>query len=749
MPDRPRGMRRLFAAGCLGTAALGAAAPAIPFPEALATAEVRMTTAHPDQTKENLGNGLVVGNGELNAIVYVAGSNLMLRVSKNDVWDGRIDTSEDPALPTVNPATHSFAREKPGNPPSWKKPHPCGLPCADIVLAGLANDAAWQMNLDLARAVARVTTPAETTTIRALAQANVFAIASARKLDLVGLPQTFLPAAVKGADEGGITWLRQTIPGNDDIAGMEVCLAAGSTDRRQAVAVVTSNEAPEPLRRAVQLVRETLARPEPAVVAAHDAVWQEFWSRSGVQLDDPRLQNWWYRMVYYFRCFAKKGATGVGLKTSFDRLAGWHNSYKFNYNTQQTYFSAGPINHPELVEPIIEVLAHYWPRARWFARTCFIGCEGAFVHSDVFHPREPDPARCTTKNRHQFAYMPWGYTLGMQGHIAVLLWEYHQYQPDAAYLRAKTWPMLRDIALFYCSFLEKCRRDDRGKLLVGPSYFPENGYFGQDNGAYDLAFIAYGLQAARAAAGLLQTDAALVRRIDAVLAALPPFETLPDPSQQNQPVVIWHRGAKFPDDDRHGSLIQAVFPAAQVTRFSPAEDQDLFKRTIHLVGRITTHANSPVTLAIARARLGLTTEALANIAVDFTRHHQELPNGLFAWKGHGNYISEQVGVARMITELLLQSVGDVICVFPAWPAGRDAAFAGLRAQGGFLVSATLAQGALARVKIESTAGGEVRLANPWPGAAVRIVSRHAVRPAVRNNLVTFPTAAGESYLVTP
>ena len=375
--------------------------------------------------------------------------------------------------------------------------------------------------------------------------------------------------------------------------------------------------------------------------------------------------------------------------------------------------SAGPINHPELVEPIIDVLANYWPRARWFAKTCFVGCEGAFVHSDVFHPHEPDPAHCKTKNQHQFAYIPWGYTLGMQGHIAFLLWEYQQYKPDAAYLRDKTYPMLRDIALFYCSFLEKCQKDERGKILVGPSYFPENGYFGQDNGAYDLAYIPYALKAARDAASLLKTDDALVRRINAILPDLPPFETLPDPNQENQPVVIWHKGAKFPDDDRHASLIQAVFPAGQVTWFSPQEDQELFKRTINHVGKITTHANSPVTLNIARARLGMTDEALSNIAIDFTQHHKEKPNGLFSWKAHGSYISEQVGVSRMITELLLQSVDNIIRVFPAWPANKDAEFAGLRAQGGFLVSARQTGGVVGDVTIESTAGGTVRLVSPW------------------------------------
>jgi len=718
----------------------------IPFPEALAEADVRIDAFGTNPTDNLRSRGLVVGNGHMNAIVYVAGKDLMLRVSKNDVWDGRIDTSEDPALPVVDPATHSLKREKPGNPPSWNRPYPCAVPCADLRLGALDGQGAVSGMLGLRNATATLTTSVDTVTVRALARANVFYLQTGRPLEMLGVPQKFLPAATRGTADGGIDWLSQAIPGDEDVKGMEVVLASGSAGDRRAVAVATSAESTDPLQRACQLVRETLAAPHEKVLEEHNSTWSEFWRKSGLRLGDKRLQAWWYRMVYYFGCFSKKGATAVGLKASFDSLAGWHNSYKFNYNIQQTFFSAGPINHPELAEPLIDVVANYWPRARWFARTCFVGCEGGFVHSDVFHPHEPDPEVCRTKNRHQLAYIPWGYTLGMQGHIAFILWEYHRYRPDIGYLRSKIYPILRDIALFYCSFLEKCGKDDQGKILVGPSYFPENFHFGQDNGAYDLPYVNYGLKAAREAAGVLKTDVDLVRRIDAVLARLPSYETCPDPAQDHRPIVTYFRGVKeFPKDDRHGSLIQAVFPAGQVTRFSPPEDQELFRRTINLVGRITTHANSPVMLNIARARLDMGAEAMDNIAVDFTRHHKEQPNGLFHWKAHGYYISEQVGVSRMITELLLQSVGDAIRVFPAWPAAQDAEFAGLRAQGGFLVSARLKGGVISGLRIESTAGGDLRIISPWPSSPLlprdsRTGAEVAVREA--GGIVTVPTQPG-------
>ncbi len=72
----------------------------------------------------------------------------------------------------------------------------------------------------------------------------------------------------------------------------------------------------------------------------------------------------------------------------------------------------------------------------------------------------------------------------------------------------------------------------------------------------------------------------------------------------------------------------------------------------------------------------------------------------------------------MISEYLLQSVDNVIRVFPCWPKGQDARFADLRAQGGFLVSAQQQGGKVVQVKITSTVGGKLRLLDPWTGTII-------------------------------
>ena len=84
------------------------AAPPIAYPDALAAAAVSESTI-----SDIRDQGLVTGNGEMNAIVYSTGNDLHLRINKNDCWDMRVDTQDDPPLPVVDvaagTATHGIS----------------------------------------------------------------------------------------------------------------------------------------------------------------------------------------------------------------------------------------------------------------------------------------------------------------------------------------------------------------------------------------------------------------------------------------------------------------------------------------------------------------------------------------------------------------------------------------------------------------------------------------------------------------
>jgi len=182
-----------------------------------------------------------------------------------------------------------------------------------------------------------------------------------------------------------------------------------------------------------------------------------FWSKSGVRLGDAELQNWWYRMVYFFRVFSRSNGNAIGLAACFDKLAGWHNSLKLNYNIQQTYLAAGPIGHPELLEPFIDAASRAICRADGVRQGQFCRGGGAFFFSD-FYPFQPDPARCRTKWNHQQTYLPWGYTWGMAGHISAVIWDYYKYAPSAEHLDRVYPPHQRNrpLLLFGAGEVRRC-----------------------------------------------------------------------------------------------------------------------------------------------------------------------------------------------------------------------------------------------------------------------------------------------------
>jgi hypothetical protein len=73
------------------------AAEKIPFVEALNAAAVV-----PDRLDDINRHALVLGNGDLSGLLWERNGVLCLRVTKNDVWDARVDTSRDPPMLQVD-----------------------------------------------------------------------------------------------------------------------------------------------------------------------------------------------------------------------------------------------------------------------------------------------------------------------------------------------------------------------------------------------------------------------------------------------------------------------------------------------------------------------------------------------------------------------------------------------------------------------------------------------------------------------
>ena len=125
-------------------------------------------------------------------------------------------------------------------------------------------------------------------------------------------------------------------------------------------------------------------------------------------------------------------------------------------------------------------------------------------------------------------------------------------------------------------------------------------------------------------------------------------------------------------------------------------------------------------------------------ACDYDENNEMKPDGqhsFFVDKGAA-YLSE------VITEMLLQSQGGVIRIFPAYPFEiGDAAFFSLRARGAFLVSAETRNGEPAYAIIRSLKGNDCRFMNVFG-------EKISVRDLETGEKISFEEADGDIIFKT-
>ena len=607
--------------------------------------------------------------------------------------------------------------------------------------------------LDLRRAKALVPglAASNTVTVRALADRNAFIVEGDTAAALQPSTATFIPAAVRGTN-AGIVYLHQSLPAdpgyptNGDWAGMSFAVALATQAQRAAVSLVTSLESSNVIDDAVALAGATLAADPSALIAAHEAAWSNFWAACRVDLADTFLRGVWYRNLYFMRCISKAGVKPVGLFAGLvSDSAAWHGDFHLNYNAQQTYWGWYGLNHAELAEPYEWLIRRHLPRAQWLGATTY-GFSGACYAHTVFLHEPPDAAACVSRNGRQVAFIPYTYTIGDSGWAVQNLWLHYRHHPDAGLLASNVYPAIREVAEFYANFAERCATNPAtGRVVLGPTYSPEHWSLGKDDGTCDIAFARLALRAALESATLLELDAPLTNRWRATLDKLPDYPRTTGAS----PVILDVAGVSTTTYNVPVPALP-VYPAGDITWFSPAAEKEVFTNTI---ARMSSNGNNDtMILGGARARLSMP-DAYAWTRARFLERQRS--NGTLSiaaagagFNAYGHY-TEDFAASAVVAELLFQSVGGILRFFPAWPVAQDAAFEKLRAEGGFLVSTELTGGAIPLVRVQSTAGGRLRFLSPWPAAAAWRRGAPAALADEGAGILALETAPGDDLLLTP
>lgn len=118
-----------------------------------------------------------------------------------------------------------------------------------------------------------------------------------------------------------------------------------------------------------------------------------------------------------------------------------------------------------------------------------------------------------------------------------------------------------------------------------------------------------------------------------------------------------------------------------------------------------------------------------------------LPSGMFRF---GGGLENSTAIPVTVNEMLLQSYEDIIRFFPVWDRKKDASFHGLRANGAFVVDATLKGGKI-RAELLSEQGRPLTIEAPGDGYV--LVTGDGKETSLTEKFTTVETKKGERITI--
>ncbi|HEY3397615.1 MAG TPA: discoidin domain-containing protein [Armatimonadota bacterium] len=548
-------------------------------------------------------------------------------------------------------------------------------------------------------------------------------------------------------------------------------------------AAVSSNEAKQPQAAALALARKAAAEDTAARQARHDAYWQRFWTQSYVEFADPYAANLWYLHLYQMGC-ASRGKYPPRFEGGYWFARGfvhWPGGY-WQYNEQMLYWPLDEAGHPELLEPYTRLIRDCLAPAQLYTQAQF-GLPGAnYAHCLTCTGQPFDGPGDMIK-----------YVLSTGGLYAMYLWQHYQYTGDRQFLRDRAYPVMREVLTFLHGYLQHQVGPD-GKYIIYPDHPIEDAETFVGNPQLAIALIhnlAGAIAEAEKTLAPAQRLAPLAAEMVTHLPAYPqaegylrswedygataPFRVQPEagswdtlPSWCEFPGGWQGQAHVGPIRNSMGTDLAAVFPVPEISLHSdPAllrQAQDtLLKFNPGPWGQFDPGL-------ILAARLGQRWLVLPMLA-EFIASSQVGPQGWMTYMGgraqyeqrmakgedfdcleqprYEPYFEPLGNLVTGVNEMLLDSLGGVIHVFPAYPLQGEARFC-LRAVGGFTVSSELRGGEIAYVGLVSTRGEPCTVGNPWPGQPARVAEARTgkvVRAESREALLRFVTQPGGAYFV--
>ncbi|MEI8375708.1 MAG: glycoside hydrolase family 95-like protein [Planctomycetota bacterium] len=483
---------------------------------------------------------------------------------------------------------------------------------------------------------------------------------------------------------------------------------------------------------AVATVKKNLAADFASLLDTHRAWWHAFYPKSFVSIPDPKAESFYWIQFYKLASASRPDRVPVDLLGPWYRSTGWPRIW-WNLNIEILYLPVYTGNHLELGESFVNFLdkkqANFFRNAKkiWKFDDC----------ATVSHTTDYEGLRGDGTCAPDGYINPGDFTWALHNYYL-----HYRYSMDESMVTDQKahafYPLLRGSINLYLKLLKKGADN---KLHLPVLHSPEYGNDADNN--YNLALLRWGCQ----------TLIGLNRRYQLNDPLIPIWQNTLDNLVAYQVDGNGLRiGAKlsYIHSHRHWSHMLMIHPLHIMFDDQP-ENRDLISRSVkHWL--TVDHSRevygwSRATAASLYATLGDGDNAIDQIHRHMADARFVRPNTQYI---EGDPVIEcSIVLNRSLQDMLLQSWGNKINVFPAVPKGWDTSvFHDLRAEGAFLVSAQRREGKTQWVRVKSLAGEPCRIKPNLEGDLKVLSAGNAVKlNSLGNGVYELALAKGEEALL--